>query len=43
MLAFLLMKQEKTNRNDAYMFKKLLISLKEQKDLFEIISIATHH
>ena len=42
-LAFLLMIQEKTNRSDAYMFKKLLESLREKKDLFKIISIATHH
>lgn len=42
-LAFLLMIQEKTNREDAYMFKNLLEALLEQKDLFKIISIATHH
>lgn len=42
-LAFLLMIQEKTNREDAYMFKNLLKALLEQKDLFKIISIATHH
>ena len=42
-LAFLLMIQEKTNREDAYMFKDLLEALLEQKDLFKIISIATHH
>lgn len=42
-LAFLLMIQEKTNRNDAYMFKNLLLALLEQNDLFKIISIATHH
>lgn len=35
--------QEKTNRNDAYMFKNLLLALLEQNDLFKIISIATHH
>lgn len=42
LLAKLLMIQEKTNRKDAYMFKKLLYSLKEGKDIFKIISIATH-
>ena len=42
LLAKLLMKQEKTNREDAYMFKKLLEALKENRELYEIISIATH-
>lgn len=42
-LAFLLMIQEKTNRDNAYMFKNLLLALLEQNDLFKIISIATHH
>ena len=41
-LAFLLMIQEKTNNSKAFMFKKLLEALKEKKDLFSIISIATH-
>ena len=40
-LALLLMIQEKTNREDAYIFKDLLEALLEQKDLFRIISIAT--
>ena len=42
LLAKLLMKQEKTNREDAYMFKKLLEALKEHRELYKIISIATH-
>lgn len=42
LLAKLLMKQEKTNREDAYMFKRLLEALKEHKELYKIISIATH-
>ncbi len=43
LLAKLLMVQEKTNRNDAYMFKKLLEQLKENKDIFQIVSTATFH
>ncbi|MEO2154451.1 MAG: hypothetical protein ABGW69_01450 [Nanoarchaeota archaeon] len=43
LLAELLMMQEKTNREDAYMFKNLLESLKEGKSIFKIISIATHN
>lgn len=42
LIAKLLMIQEKTNLNSAYMFKKLLKALKEGKDIFKIISIATH-
>lgn len=42
LLAKLLMKQEKTNREDAYMFKELLKALKENRELYKIISIATH-
>lgn len=42
LLALLLMKQEKTNREDAYMFKKLLEALKEHREIYKIISIATH-
>ena len=42
LLAKLLMKQEKTNREDAYMFRNLLEALKEHKELYKIISIATH-
>ena len=43
LLAKLLMIQEKTNREDAYMFRQLLEQLKEHKDIFQIISTATHH
>jgi len=42
LLAKLLIKQEKTNREDAYMFKKLLEALKEHKEIYKIVSIATH-
>ncbi len=41
LLAKLLMIQEKTNRADAYMFKKALDSLKEGKDLFRILATAS--
>jgi len=41
LIAKLLMIQEKTNREDAYMFGKLLKSLKESKDIFKIVSTAT--
>lgn len=41
LIAKLLMVQEKTNREDAYMFKKLLESLKEHRNIFEIVSTAT--
>lgn len=41
-LARLLMLQEKTNLETAYMFKKLLEALKEGEDIFKIVSIATH-
>ena len=41
LLAKLLMLQEKTNRRDAYMFKKLLESIEKGKDLFQIISSAS--
>lgn len=37
----ILMVQERTNREDAYMFKGLLESLKEHKDLYTVISKAT--
>ena len=43
LLAKLLMVQEKTNRNDAYMFKNLLEQLREHNDIFKIISTATYH
>ena len=37
------MAQEKTNMKDAYMFKKLLEALRTNKDIFKIVSTATHH
>lgn len=43
LIAKLLMVQEKTNRHDAYMFKNLLESLKEHRNIFEIVSTATFH
>lgn len=43
LLAKLLMVQEKTNRNDAYMFKRLLEQLREHNDIFKIVSTATYH
>jgi len=43
MLAKLLMVQEKTNLETAYMFKKLLDALKSGNDIFSIISTATHN
>jgi len=43
LLAKLLMVQEKTNRNDAYMFRNLLEQLKEHNDIFRIVSTATYH
>ena len=42
LIAKLLMVQEKTNRNDAYMFGLLLEQLKKHKDIFKIVSTATH-
>ena len=41
-LAYLLMTQEKTNREDAYMFRRLLEALEKGEDIFDIVSIATH-
>lgn len=41
LIAKLLMVQEKTNRNDAYMFGRLLEQLKAHKDIFKIVSTAT--
>lgn len=41
-LATLLMAQEKTNREDAYMFGKVLKALKEGRDIFGIVSSATY-
>ncbi len=43
LIAKLLMFQEKTNLDTAYMFKNLLEALKEGKDIFKIVSIATHN
>ncbi len=42
LLAELLMIQEKTNMENAYMFKELLKALENGEDIFKIISIATH-
>lgn len=42
LLAKLLMIQEKTNRKDAYMFRKLLEALETGRDIFSIVSIASH-
>lgn len=42
LLAQLLMAQEKTNLETAFMFKKLLHALKDGSDIFRIVSIATH-
>lgn len=43
LLAKLLMMQEKTNLETAYMFKSLLDALKSGKDIFKIVSTATHN
>lgn len=42
LLARLLMIQEKTNYEGAYMFRDLLEQLREHKDIFKIVSTATH-
>ena len=42
LLARLLMIQEKTNYEGAFMFRELLEQLKEHKDIFKIVSTATH-
>lgn len=42
LVAELLMRQEKTNRPDAYMFFNVLDKLRNSNDLFSIISTATH-
>jgi len=42
LLAKLLMFQEKTNLESAYMFKNLLEALRDGGDIFKIVSIATH-
>ncbi|MGN0186560.1 MAG: hypothetical protein ACI392_02280 [Paludibacteraceae bacterium] len=41
LLAKLLIIQEKTNKDEAYMFKSLLEALKEHKNIFNIVQIAT--
>jgi hypothetical protein len=41
-LAELLMYQEKSNNADAYMFKKLLCSLRNDLEIYKVVSIATH-
>lgn len=43
LLAKLLMIQEKTNYEGAFMFRNLLEQLKEHKDIYKIISTATYH
>lgn len=43
LLAKLLMIQEKTNLETAYFFGNLLKALHEGKDIFKIVSIATHN
>ena len=42
LLARLLMVQEKTNYEGAFMFRNLLEQLREHKDIFKIVSTATH-
>jgi hypothetical protein len=42
LLARLLMVQEKTNYEGAYMFRNLLEQLREHKDIFKIVSTATY-
>jgi len=42
LMAKLLMFQEKTNYNKAYMFRNLLVELEKGKDIFKIIGTATH-
>ncbi|MGI6321392.1 MAG: hypothetical protein ACOXZK_10700 [Bacteroidales bacterium] len=43
LIAKLLMIQEKTNLSTAFMFKNLLNALEEHKDIYRIVSIATHN
>lgn len=43
LIAKLLMIQEKTNLSTAYMFKNLLNALESHKDIYKIVSIATHN
>lgn len=42
LLARLLMIQEKTNYERAFMFRNLLKQLREHKDIFKVVSTATH-
>ena len=42
LLAKLLMQQEKNNRKDAFMFRKLLESLRKGEDIFDIVSRASY-
>jgi hypothetical protein len=35
--------EEKTGHEDAFMFKKVLTSIKDDKDIFSIVSTATHN
>lgn len=42
LIARLLMIQEKTNMEKAFMFKNLLEALRDGQDIFKIVSIATH-
>jgi len=42
LLAKLLMIQEKTNLETAYMFKNLLEALRKGRDIFSVVSIASH-
>lgn len=41
LLAKLLMKQEKTNNHEAYMFRRLLEQLREHSNIFGVVSTAT--
>ena len=43
LIAKLLMVQEKTNLSNAYMFKNLLEALEAHKDIYKIVSIASHN
>lgn len=43
LMAKLLMIQEKTNYEKAYMFRNLLEQLKSHKNIFKIVSTATHN
>ncbi|MDU6985303.1 MAG: hypothetical protein E6371_12885 [Terrisporobacter othiniensis] len=39
----LLMLQEKTNMKDAYMFKNVMEKIRDDKDIYSIVSSATHN